>query len=150
MLYPANDFLTQWGLTLGSLCAALALLKVYYRVLGSDLTLHSLPKEIAIALGVSLAQAGIVWFLAGLPLDWDLLYDQTGMVFPEIIPVVVYRLTHLTEDMSHLDVVGIAATQLALGVSAQCLLAGAYGFAAFVLGLLAMVAFVIGIIVRED
>ena len=36
---------------------------LYFRILGSDLDLNSVPKELVLAIVVSALQAGLVWFM---------------------------------------------------------------------------------------
>ena len=134
---PATQFFQYWALAFGTLCVALVLLSVFYRLIDSDLELHSLRKEAVIAGIASVVQGAGFWFSA------SLFQGQPfrRLVIPGAIVGIIYWLSHL-EDWSGYEIGGIAFFQAAVMSTGLCLVTGQFKLAVIVLG-----AFVVGLAV---
>jgi hypothetical protein len=122
-----------------TLCAAVALLNIFYGVIGNDLSLHSAGKEAAIAGVAALVEGGGVWLV--------LHYVPTAtraLVVPAIIVALIYKVGHY-EDWNTGDVLFLLFFQVGIGSIGVCLFGGHFQTAFFLLVvfgiLLAVIAF---------
>jgi len=130
-----TQFFQYWALAFGTLCVALVLLSIFYRLIDSDLDLHGLRKEAVIA-GIASAVQG-----AGFWLSASLFHGQPfrRLVIPGAIVGIIYWLTHL-EDWSGYEIGGIAFIQAAILSTGLCLIGGQFKLAVIIFG-----AFVVGL-----
>src|SRR5258706_12903956 len=131
----ATQFFQYWALAFGTLCVALLLLSVFYRLIDSDLDLHSLRKEAVIA-GIASAVQG-----AGFWVSASLFHAQPfhRLVIPGAIVGIIYWLSHL-EEWNGYEIGGIAFFQAAILSTGLCLIGGQFKLAVIILG-----AFVLGL-----
>jgi len=109
----AVHFFGYWAAAFVTLCLGLVLLSVFYRLIDSELGLHGLGKEAAIA--------GVASFFQGLG-AWLIFTYAPGagraMLIPGLIVAIIYKLGHLT-DWSGYEMGGIFLFQMVLwGVGA--------------------------------
>lgn len=125
---PATQFFIYWALAFVTLCVALALLSVFYRLIDFDLHLHGLRKEAVIAVIASAVQAAGFWFSASL-FHGNL---PRRLVIPGIIVAIIYKLGHLTE-WSGYEIGGIMVFQGMILFTGVCLFAGMFKLVVIVL-----------------
>jgi len=123
----ATQFLQYWALAFGSLCVALLLVSLFYRLIDFDFGFHSLGKEAVIAGIASAVQGAGFWFSA------SLFHGQPfrRLVIPGIIVYFIYFLSHL-EDWSGYEVGAIAFFQMAVLIIGACLLGGKFELAGII------------------
>jgi hypothetical protein len=135
---PLFDFGLLWIGALASLSAALLLMWFYFRILGSDLALNSVPKELVLAIVVSALQAGLVWFtlpyLHSAPPSS--VNGQSIYLIPGLISLVLYNLAHVA-DWDQYESPGLVMFQFVIVSIAGNFIQGAFG-----LGVLVLTAFV--------
>jgi len=137
-------FALLWLAAFGSLIAALLLLFVYFRVLGSDLGLNSWRQELILALVTSAAQAGWSSFVERLAPT----YVRGEWIIPALICLLFYKLSHL-EDWDRYEVGAVAVSQMLLFVAGHFYVAGQYQVAAIVLGIFVGILLLISRVVRS-
>jgi hypothetical protein len=137
-------FALLWLAAFGALVAALLLLFVYFRVLGSDLGLNTWRQELMLALVTSAAQAGWSSFVEKLAPT----YVRGEWIIPALICLLFYKLSHL-EDWDQYEVPAVALSQMLLIVAGHQYLAGQYQFATILLGIFGTILFLIGSIIRS-
>src|SRR5262245_11429117 len=142
-MLPATDFFQFWGLALLTLSVALVLLTVFYRLIDSDLGLHSLRKEAAIALVASFVQGAGFWFTTSL-----IPGGFRRQIIPGMIVAVIYILTHL-EDWSGYEMGGIFLFQMVIWNIGFFMLAGEFKIAAIILTAFAVGLAMIGSIAKS-
>ncbi len=125
----ATQFFQYWALAFGTLCVALLLLSVFYRLIDSDLDLHSLRQEAVIAGIASAVQGAGFWFSASL-FHGD---PFRRLVIPGAIVGIIYWLAHL-EDWNGCEIGGIAFFQAVLLSIGLCLVGGQFKLAVIILG----------------
>jgi hypothetical protein len=109
-MLPAADFLRFWGLSFLTLCVALVLLRLFYRVIGSDLGLHGPGKEFIVAVLASLVEGTGIWFARSIAPGGGL----RSLIVPAIIVSFIYYLAHLEKDWSGYEAGGILSFQAVL------------------------------------
>jgi hypothetical protein len=132
------QFFGLWALAFVTLCAALVLLNIFDSIIGNDLTLLSLGKEVAIATVASLIEGASVWavvaFLPG---------AIRGLFIPAAIVALLYKISHL-EDWSRYDILMLVVFQTIVALVAALLLTGNFPAALLTIvvfgGILALVA----------
>ena len=123
----ALHILVLWALAFVSLCAALALLSIFFALIEDDLTLHSLGKESAIAAAASLIEGASVWVVVTfLPLDGPFL--SARLFIPALIVGIIYKVTHLV-DWSRYEIFLLLLFQLVISTFGACLLSGHFAAA---------------------
>jgi len=133
----ATQFFQYWALAFVTLCAALALLKLFYRLIDSVLELHGLGKEAVIAGIASAVQAGGFWLSASL-FHGNAFYRPV-LVIPFAIVAFIYWIGHL-EDWSGYEIGGIGFFQAAILSTGLCLIVGEFKLATIILA-----AFIFGL-----
>ena len=137
-MHSALQLLLFWGLAFVTLCMALALLNVFYALIGNDLTLRSLGQEAVIAGIASLIEGGGVWVVASL-----VPAAARALFVPALIVALIYKLGHL-EDWSRYDVALFLAFQIAIVSSGLSVFFGHFQTAIIILavfgGILALIA----------
>ena len=126
-MLPATDFFQFWGLAFLTLSVSLVLLSVFYRLIDTDLGLHSLRKEAVIATVASLAQGAGLWFTASL-----IPGGFRRQIIPGMIVAIIYILTHL-EDWRGNEMGGIFLFQMVIWNVGFFMLAGEFKIAAIIL-----------------
>ena len=117
-MHPAINIFGFWALAFLSLCAALALLNIFFSLIDNDLTLHSVGKEAAIAAAASLIEGASVWVVVTfIPLGGRALF------LPALIVAIIYKLAHL-EDWSFYEIFALLMFQLVMAAIVTCLLFG--------------------------
>ena len=126
-MHIALQLFAFWSLAFVTLCSALALLNIFYGVIGNDLVLHSLGKEAAIAGFAALVEGGGFWLV---------LHYVPGavraLVFPLFVVAVIYKVGHF-EDWNKGDALMLLGFQVVIGLFGASLLAGHFQTAVFVL-----------------
>jgi len=139
-MHAALQLLGLWALAFVTLGLAVALLNLFSGLIGSDLALHPVKKEAAIA--------GIASLLEGVSLWLVITFVPTAvraLIVPALIVGLLYKVSHL-QDWSRYDVLLLLAFQLAIGGFAVALLAGRFATAATILSVFTVAFFVLGII----
>jgi hypothetical protein len=143
-------FLLLWIGAFASLGLSLLLLSCYFRILGTELSLNSVPKELALGLIASAAQAGAVWFvlpfLKGAPQGGS--SGRALAIFPMLFCVLLYKLAHLA-DWDQYESGGLAFFQLVIVIVGVLFIGGQFGFATFVLTAFATALLLIGAVVKQ-
>ena len=142
-MLSASHFFEFWAIAFVTLCLALGLLAVFYRLIDSDLGLDNVRKEAVIAALASAVQAGGLWFSASL-----LPGRAPRLTVPVLIVALIYKLGHLT-DWSGYEMGGIILFQMVLWNTGLCLLAGQFQLALILLGAFALGLAVIGGIAKS-
>jgi hypothetical protein len=132
------EFALLWLAAIASLGLALLLMSFYFRILGSDLSLNSVPKEVILAIVVSAIQAGCVWFVLPFAQNapWSFLNRGAIYLIPGVACVLLYRLAHLA-DWDQYESPGLPLFQFVI-----VLIAAEYMRGDFRLGLLVSTGFV--------
>lgn len=125
------QFLQYWALAFVSLCAALALLSGFYRLIDSDLGLHGLRKEVVIAVVASAIQGASYWFAVSV-LQMESAWKWRATLLPMAAVGIIYLLAHL-EDWSGYEMGGISLFQAVILATGLCLFGGQFGLAIIIL-----------------
>lgn len=143
-------FTLLWVGAFTSLVLALVLLSQYLRILGTDLSLNSMPKELILALVASAAQAGPVWFV--LPFLHGVPPSSARAVFffliPALVSTLLYKLAHLA-DWDQYESPGLATFQFVILFVGGSFITGGVGLGVLVLTAFATALLVIGGIVKQ-
>jgi hypothetical protein len=142
-MHSAIQLFGFWALAFVTLCAAVALLGVFYSVIDNDLSLHSLGKEAAIAGTASLVEGASVWLVVSF-----VPAAGRALLFPAVIVALIYKLSHL-EDWNRYDVVLLLVFQIAICFVGGSLFAGNFKMAIIVLGVFAAMLAAIASIARS-
>jgi hypothetical protein len=129
-MHAAIQLVVFWALAFLSLGLALFLLNVFFAIIGNDLELQTLGKEVIIAGVASLVEALFFWavvhfFAPGIGRAWVM---TRGLIFPALIVAVIYKVTHLM-DWSKYDIVALLAFQTVIGSIGACLAVGQFEMA---------------------
>ena len=127
-MLSASHFFEFWAIAFVTLCLALVLLAVFYRLIDSDLGLDSVRKEAVIAALASAVQAGGLWFSTSI-----LPGRAPRLTVPVLVVAIIYKVGHLT-DWSGYEIGGIILFQIVLWNTGLWLLAGQFKLALIVLG----------------
>jgi hypothetical protein len=123
----AAHFFGYWVAAFVTLCLGLVLLSVFYRLIDSELGLHGLGKEAAIA--------GVASFFQGLG-AWLIFTYAPGagraMLIPGLMAAIIYKLSHLS-DWSGYEMGGIFLFQMVLWSVGALLFSGEFKIALAVL-----------------
>jgi hypothetical protein len=138
-----TQFLQFWALSFVTLSLAVVFLNIFFRLVDSDLELHSFRKEAVIAGVASAVQGAGCWFSASL-FHGD---PFRRLVIPGMIVGFIYWIAHL-EDWSGYEIGGIAFFQMALLSVGGCLLGGEFKMAAIFLVVFIIALAVIAIIAK--
>jgi len=141
-------FALLWVGAFASLVLALLLLSQYFRFLGTDLSLNSMPKELILALVASAAQAGPVWFV--LPFLHGAPPSSARAVFliPALVSILFYKLAHPV-DWDQYESPGLATFQFVILFVGGSFITGGVGLAVLVLTAFATALLVIGWIIKQ-
>jgi hypothetical protein len=145
-----RSFLPLWAGAFVALGIALFLLFGYFRVLGTDLSLNRLRQELFLALAVSAAQAGAVWFvlpfIGGLPHSAG--SGRALFIIPLLFCLLSYKLAHLA-DWDQNEPLGLALFQFVVAYIGLLALSGNFGLAVFVLSGFMMVLLLVGAFLKQ-
>ena len=132
------QLLLFWGLAFVTLCMALALLNIFYGVIGNDLTLRSIGQEAVIAGVASLVEGAGVWVVAAFAPA-----AARALLIPALIVALIYKLGHL-EDWNRYDVSLFLTFQIVIVLSGLLLFFGHFQTAIIIwavfAGILALIA----------
>ena len=142
----ASQFFQYWGLAFVTLCIALPLLNLFYRIIDSDLNLHGLRKEAVIAGIASAIQGAGFWVSASLFPGNP--FHSRVLVIPLALVGFVYWISHL-EDWSGYEIGGIALFQGVILTVGLCLIRGEFKFAAIISGVFIIGLMIIGSIAKD-
>jgi hypothetical protein len=125
-MHAAFVFLGLWAFAFVSLGLALLLLNIYSNLIDYDFMLQSVRKEAILAAICSLVEGGSVWIVATcIPAA------ARALIIPALLVFVIYTLAHL-EDWNRFDAVLVLIFQLAIALTAGCLIAGHVGAAVII------------------
>ena len=148
--WPLIEFGLLWIGALASLGVALLLMLLYFRILGSDLSFNSVPKELVLALVVSALQAGLVWFtlpyMRGAPpssVDGQAIY-----LIPGLVSLLFYNLAHVS-DWDQYESPGLAMFQFVIVSIAGNFIQGAFGLGVLVLTAFATILCIVGAFAKQ-
>jgi len=143
-------FVVIWIGAFATLGGALVLLSLYFRILGTDLSLNSMPKELTLALTASAVQAVAVWFvlpfLQGVPPSAN--SSRALLLIPGLVSLLLYKLAHLA-DWDQYESPGLCSFQFALLLIGGLFVTGDFGLGTFVLSGFATALLLIGAIARR-
>jgi hypothetical protein len=134
MLRPTT-FLVFWALTFVTLGAAFLALKIFYRLAGSELDLHTGRREFIYVVATSLGQAIAAWFCA--PFMGLLGLMSIALV----MAAIVYWVLHFP-DWGGFEAMGLAIFEWILWLFISTMMSGDFGRAFFIL-----VLFIVGLAV---
>ena len=126
-MHNALMILAFWSIAFVTLCSALALLNIFYGVIGNDLFLHGAGKEAGIAAAASLVEGGGVWLIVHYVPS-----AARALVVPLIVVVLIYKVGHF-EDWNTGDALFLLLFQVVIGFFAASLLGGRFESAFFIL-----------------
>lgn len=127
-MHPALQLAVFWAIGFVTLIVAVVLLEIFSEVIDSDLTLHTIGREAAIAGVASLIEAASLWAtLSFMPRASRLLF------LPMIIVALIYQATHL-EDWTRYDAILLLMFQIVLGSSGAALFFGHWELAMIIGG----------------
>jgi hypothetical protein len=143
-------FLMLWIAAIASLGAAIWLLSLYFRLLGTDLELNSFRKEFVLALIVSACQTGaislVLPFMHRTP--HTLATGRGVYVVPMLCCALLYKAAHIA-DWEQYEPMALAFFQGVIALVCGMAVMGQFGFATFVLTGFATALLVIGSIVKQ-
>jgi hypothetical protein len=114
----ATQLIIIWAFAFVTLAAAVALLRVYYGLIGKDLILRSLGQEAALAGIASMIEAGSVWSVVTfVPTAAQALF------IPMLLVAILYKVCHL-EDWSRYDILFLLVFQMFIGFVGTSLFSG--------------------------
>jgi hypothetical protein len=129
LVHIALKILELWALAFLTLALALTVLNVVWAVIGDDLGLHSLGKELFITAFAALVEgASVAVVLMFIPAAVRALF------IPAIVVGLIYKIAHY-EDWSRYEVLLLLIFQLIILGFGLCLLTGHFGAAFVFLGL---------------
>ncbi len=134
MLRP-TIFLLSWALTFVTLGAAFLALKMFYRLAGSELELHTRRREFIYVAATSLGQAIATWSCAPFMGLLGL------MAIAVVMAAIVYWLVHFP-DWGGFEAMGLAIFEWILWILISAMMSGDFGAAFFIL-----VLFIVGLAV---
>ena len=121
-----------WAVAFVTLCAALALLNIFYGLIENDLDLHSFGKEAVIAGIASLIEGAGVWLVVWVIPAAGRASGMRALIIPLLIVALIYKIAHL-EDWGRGDVLLLLTFQCVIGCSGALLFFGRFGPALFIL-----------------
>jgi hypothetical protein len=123
--------LAFWAVAFLSLCAAVALLGIFYSLIETDLALHSLGKEVVVAGIASHIEGMGVWLIVlFIPVSSRALALRS-MIIPTIAVALIYKIVHL-EDWSRYETILLLVFQIAIGCLVTSLVFGRFEAALFI------------------
>ena len=132
-MHAAILLLTFWTLAFVTLCAAVALMSIFYGLIENDLELHSLGKEAVIAGIASLIEGAGVWLVVlFIPVAYRAL-GLRALIIPAIIVALIYKIVHL-EDWSRYEVLLLLMFLVVIGNLVASFIFGHFEAAIIVLG----------------
>src|ERR1700733_5867273 len=111
LMHAALHILEFWALGFVSLAVTLAVLNIFWNLIGQDLCLKTLGKEANIAGFASLVEAIGLWLL--LPLGS---MGMRGMIIPGLIVGLIYKVAHF-EDWSRIEIICLLMFQLIISTA---------------------------------
>jgi hypothetical protein len=145
VMLPASDFLRFWGLSFLTLCVALVLLSLFYRVIDSNLGLHGPGKELVVAVLASLVEGTGIWFARSIVPGGGL----RSLIVPAIIVSFLYYLAHLEKDWSGYETGGILAFQAVIWSISFFMLTGEMNSAGVIFAIFVAALAIIGGIAKS-
>ena len=130
-MQAALYFFGLWALAFVTLCAALVLLNIFGGIIGNDLILNSLGKELVMATIASLIEGGSLWLV--------ITFVPTAaraLVVPALIVALIYKIGHL-EDWSRYDILLFLMFQIVIGCSGAFCYFGHFQTAIIIVGVFA-------------
>src|SRR2546428_35130 len=127
-MHSAIQLFVFWALAFVTLSAALALLNIYYGLIGSDLTLRSLGQEAVLAGIASMIEGASVWLVVSL-----VPAAIRALFIPALVVAIIYKISHL-EDWSRYDILLLLLFQVVIGCSGALLFFGHFQTALIILG----------------
>jgi len=129
-MHAAIQFSLFWALAFVTLCAAVALLNLFYGLIDNDLELHNLGKEAAIAGLASLVEGGSIWLVVCLIPAAQRPVAFRALIIPLLAVGLIYRVAHLV-NWRNGDVLYLMLFQFAVSYVVVFLLTGHFGVALF-------------------
>jgi hypothetical protein len=127
-----------WALAFITLCAALALLNIFFALIENDLALLSVGKETAIAAVAALIEGSSVWVVTTFIPTAGL-----SLFIPALVVGVIYKVAHF-EDWSRYEIIALLLFQSVIVMFAGFLFLGHFAMALGILFVFAVcVAFTV-------
>jgi hypothetical protein len=121
-----------WALAFITLCAALALLNIFFALIENDLELLSLGKETAIAAVAAFIEGASVWVVATF-----IPFAVRALFIPALAVAVIYKVAHF-EDWSRYEIIALLLFQSVIVAIATSLFLGHFATAFGILLLFAV------------
>ena len=117
-MQSAFHILEFWALAFITLCAALALLNIFFALIENDLELLSLGRETSIAAVAALIEGASVWVVATF-----IPGAGRALFIPALVVGVIYKVAHY-EDWSRYEIIALLLFQSVIAMFAGCLFLG--------------------------
>jgi hypothetical protein len=146
-MHTAFHILEFWALAFISLGATLALLNIFWDLIGQDLCLKTLGQEAVIVGIASLIEAISLWLIIKYAHAVPPNVIVCLLIVPGFVVGLIYKFSHL-EDWSHYEIICLLMFQLVVALVGASLLTAHFGMAIAVAIIFAVILGVIASFMR--